>query len=42
MCPSARHEEILVWQSGGTAALILNLGIRWRWVVSCTPGRNKS
>jgi hypothetical protein len=25
------------WESGGTASLILNLGTRWRWVVSSTP-----
>jgi hypothetical protein len=25
------------WESGGTAPHILNLGTRWRWVVSFTP-----
>jgi hypothetical protein len=26
------------WRSGGTAPSIFDLGIRWRWVVSFTPG----
>jgi len=30
-----RHEGIL--GSGGIAPLILDLGTRWRWVVSFTP-----
>jgi len=25
------------WWIGGIAVSILNLGIIWRWVVSCTP-----
>jgi len=30
-----RHEDVLRKQS--TAPPILNLGVRWRWVVSSTP-----
>jgi len=33
--PNIRHED--VWGSGGIAPRILNLCIRWRWVVSFTP-----
>jgi len=38
-CPllnqSPRHEE--TWRSGGMAPHILNLGTRWKQVVSLTP-----
>jgi len=29
------HEDL--WESGGTAPRILNLGTRWRWMASFTP-----
>jgi len=30
-----RHKN--VWGSGGIAQFVLNLGIRWRYMVSFTP-----
>jgi hypothetical protein len=33
--PVPRHEHVL--GSGGTAPCILNLGTRWKWMVSFTP-----
>jgi len=33
------HTAETYWRSGGIAPRILNLGPRWRWVVSFTPDK---
>jgi hypothetical protein len=38
-CHARKTYPVLVWGSGGTAPRILNLGVRWRWVVSFTLRR---
>jgi hypothetical protein len=37
LCLTKRHAMKTYWGSGGIAPHILDLGIRWRWVVSFTP-----
>jgi hypothetical protein len=34
---TARHAMRTYWGSGGTAPRILDLGTRWRWVISLNP-----
>jgi hypothetical protein len=36
-CVTKNHAMKTQWVSGGIAAIILNLGTRWRWVVGFTP-----
>jgi hypothetical protein len=37
LCLTKYHAMKTCWGSGDTAPCILDLGIRWRWVVSFTP-----
>jgi hypothetical protein len=36
-CPTTRHEGVKGWREEVQLLLILDLGSRWRWVVSVTP-----
>jgi hypothetical protein len=37
LCLNKHHAMKTYWGNGGMAPLILDLGTRWRWVVSFTP-----
>jgi hypothetical protein len=37
LCLTKHHAMKTYWRSGGIAPRILDLGTRWRWVVSFTP-----
>jgi hypothetical protein len=37
LCLTKHHAMKMYWGSGGIALCILDLGTRWRWVVSFTP-----
>jgi hypothetical protein len=39
LCLTKHHAMKTYYRSGGIAPRILDLGSRWRWVVSFTPGR---
>jgi hypothetical protein len=37
LCLTKHHTMMTYWGNGGVALCILDLGTRWRWVVSFTP-----
>jgi hypothetical protein len=39
LCLTKHHAMKMYWVSGGIAPRILDLGTRWRWVVSSLSGR---
>jgi hypothetical protein len=38
LCLSKHHAMKAYWVSGGIIPRVVNVGTRWKWVVSCTPG----